>query len=118
MKIPRVNSLPMSLLSYAVVALVAAATSAASLVASSAQWMGSWGETGAAIEDATIIAYPLVAGLTAWICSAPARRNFRQLILTSSRERVEIEARAVFSLGACAAAGALFSALIAWQSQL
>jgi hypothetical protein len=87
--------------------VVVAGATAASLVTSTAQWLGSWGETGAALEDATIIGYPIAAGLAAWQFSAPKRQRFVLAVRASSRSRFELEGRSVLALGISAALGAL-----------
>lgn len=104
---PRASGLPFGVLGYLTIAIVVGGATTASLATSTVQWLGSWGETGAAMEDATIIGYPIAAGLAAWQFSAPKRQRFVHAVRASSRSRFEIEGRSVLALGLSAALGAL-----------
>lgn len=110
---PRASGLPFDVLGYLTIAIVVGGATAASLATSTAQWLGSWGETGAALEDATIVGYPIAAGLAAWQFSAPKRQRFVLTVRAASRSRFELEGRSVLALGLSASLGALVPGTIA-----
>lgn len=76
-------------------------------------WYGSWGETGRAIEDSTTLTYPLIAGIAAWVASAPKRRRYAWMVNSASRTATELGARTALRIAAPAALGALLAATVA-----
>lgn len=114
------SGLPVSRNQQIAIGLLIAVITAVSLLPDIAMWRGSWGETGAALEISTILSYPAVGALAAWIGTAGRRQHFEVAILANSRSRVELYSRLIIRLSLIASAGFLIIAgagLIATATQ-
>lgn len=108
----RVIGLP---LGKVIVALIPISVCLVSLVSSAPrmeQWYGSWGETGASLEDATVLTYPLIAGFAAWFSGNPRRRHFSHLLSTSTRTLFRVHIHAALVIGFLGAVGSILGASI------
>ena len=83
----RASGLPVRSVDCVLMAGTVALVLALLLTTHDADWRGSWGETGAAIESGTTLAYPLAGALAAWLFAAPRRRRFQWMLDSSSRQR-------------------------------
>lgn len=95
--------------------------SAVSVAVRFAEWYGSWGETGRALENSTVLTYPLVAGVAAWYASASKRRRYEWMIASADRKAREIHGRvaalvAGFAVVGCLAVGAAMAAVTASEA--
>lgn len=82
------TGLPISRSLQVILTTTVAVVTAISALADTPNWLGSWGETGAALESSTRLSYPLVGALTAWVSSAPKRERFAFWISVASRPRL------------------------------
>lgn len=76
-------------------------------------WLGSWGETGAALESSTRLSYPAVGALAAWVSSAPKRERFEPWVRTTSRSRIQILLRLTCRFGLLTCTGFLLASATA-----
>src|SRR4051794_5423710 len=94
------------------VGLVVVAVTTFWMLAHRPEWVGSWGETVAALETSTILTYPLIAAFAAWISSRPRRHHFLSLIQAGSRSKLAAWVLANAQLCGCAAAGFLLATVL------
>lgn len=100
------SGLPLSRRHVATLVGATAALTTVSALAEYADWYGSYGETGRALEDATILTMPLAGAVAAWVAGAGHRQRFLWLIDSSPRDRFALYLRAVVMMAASAALGA------------
>lgn len=74
--------LPISRRERTVVVLAVAVVSALSVGNLYSGWYGSWGETARALQVTTLLTYPLLAALSAWLTGAPRRRRYQWMVGT------------------------------------
>lgn len=84
------TGLPASRSLQAILLLSVFVVTATSVLVDTPNWLGSWGETGAALESSTRLSYPLVGALAAWVSSAPKRERFAPWISAASRPRLQL----------------------------
>ncbi|MCX6400626.1 MAG: hypothetical protein NTX33_11950 [Propionibacteriales bacterium] len=87
-----------------------------SLVPLYGDWFGSWGETTYAIDSSTTLAYPLLAGIAAWVASGPRRRRYAWLEVSAARTSFESALRAAARTALPAILGCLIVVAVAMMA--
>ncbi|CUR54575.1 membrane hypothetical protein [metagenome] len=107
------TGVPLSHRQLLVTSLTIFLTTALTVGGAYADWLGSWGETSAALEVSTVLTYPAMAGISAWFTSAARRQRHQWMLDSAARPQYQLHLRLAALQASLASAGLLTAAVLA-----